>query len=78
MSAGINRINRPLWLLIEANLKTPPAFYLSVGLTSALKDIPRLAREYQEAHRIVTQELQEKDKARGNKTMSMFEDGFGE
>ena len=47
-------------------------------ITSALKDIPRLAREYQEAHRIVTQELQEKDKARGNKTMSMFEDGFGE
>lgn len=47
-------------------------------ITSALKDIPRLAREYQEAHRIVTQELQEKDKVRGNKTMSMFEDGFGE
>ena len=47
-------------------------------ITSALKDIPVLAKNYQEAYKIVTQELEEKSKARGNKRMSMFEDGFEE
>lgn len=52
------------------------AVYPINQITSALKDIPRLAKEYQEALKAVTLELEEKNNIRGNKTKSLFEDGF--
>ena len=47
-------------------------------ITSALKDIPTLAKNYDEALRIITLELEENSKIRGQKDKTICEDGFDE
>ena len=47
-------------------------------ITSALKDIPTLAKNYDEALRLITLELEENNRIRGQKEKTIFEDGFPE
>lgn len=55
--------------------KGKPVYQIN-QITSALKDIPILAQRYEEALKFITLELEENSKIRGQKTKSMFEDGF--
>lgn len=50
--------------------------YTINSITSAIKQIPSLAKEVMEAEKMVNKEIQEQGRARGGNTKKLFEDGF--
>lgn len=49
--------------------------YTINSITSAIKQIPTLAKDLKEAERIITKEIEEEGRARGGFTKKLFEDG---
>lgn len=50
--------------------------YTINSVTSAIKQIPSLAKEVMETEKLVNKEIQEQGRARGGNTRKLFEDGF--
>lgn len=50
--------------------------YTINSVTSAIKQIPSLAKEVMETEKLVNKEIQEQGRARGGNTKKLFEDGF--
>lgn len=50
--------------------------YTINSVTTAIKQIPQLAKDITEAYRIVTKEIQEQGRARGTTDKTIFEDGI--
>ena len=54
--------------------KGKPVYTIN-SITSAIKQVPLLAKEVKEAERQVTKEIEEQGRARGGNTKKLFEDG---
>lgn len=50
--------------------------YTINSITTAIKQIPALAKDLQEAERIISKEIEEEGRARGGFTKKLFEDGI--
>ncbi len=50
--------------------------YTINSITTAIKQIPTLAKDLQEAERIISKEIEEEGRARGGFTKKLFEDGI--
>lgn len=50
--------------------------YTINSITSAIKQIPQLAKDLVEAEKVVAKEIEEKGRARGGNNKTIFDDGF--
>lgn len=50
--------------------------YAVNSITTAIKQIPQLAKDLAEAEKVLTKEIEEQSKARGNSEMSLFDAGI--
>ena len=55
--------------------KGKPVYTIN-SVTTAIKQIPQLAKDVMEAERAVAKEIQEQGRARGNSEMSLFDKGL--
>lgn len=55
--------------------KGKPVYTIN-SITSAIKQIPQLAKDLVEAEKVVAKEIEEKGRARGGNNKTIFDDGF--
>lgn len=61
--------------LTEEDSKGKPKYTIQ-GITTAIKQIPQLAKDVMEAEKAVAKEIEEQGRARGNSEMSLFDSGL--
>lgn len=61
--------------LTQTDDKGKPAYTIS-SITQAIKQIPQLAKDIQEAERVVAKEIEEQGRARGGQSKTLMDDGI--